>query len=110
MEGKTEKKISLENFSFEPLSKEINLESFDCGDPDINEFLRKDSLVYQAERISSTYVFLERNDRSIVAFFSISNNCLKDERETQNFNKQVADQKASTPFRQYVEDYPGVGI
>lgn len=59
------------------LRPDFNLTDFDCGIPDLNEFLQKDALPYQNELMGVTYLFVEeKNPSKIVSFFTISNDGL----------------------------------
>ena len=53
-------KLSDENITF--------TEIFDCGDPDLNEFLKDDALKHQKERIAVTYLCFYEN--GLVGYFS----------------------------------------
>ena len=104
--------MKIQDYLFEALAEDTDLNSFDCGDGDINEFLKSDALPYQRDRLAYTYLFLKRDDKSIVAFFSISNNCLKDEKEITSAKQAMGrtHRNVSTPFHENVEEYPGVLI
>jgi len=56
------------------LEPETPLPAFDCGDPDLNEFLKDDAKRYQAELLAVTYLVMEADQ--IAAFFSLSNDKL----------------------------------
>lgn len=68
--------MDLSDFTFSSLSNDDILDSFDCEDNEINEFLIEDSKNFQSEKITNTYLFKESH--KIAAFFSISNDCLND--------------------------------
>jgi ribosomal protein S18 acetylase RimI-like enzyme len=53
------------------LASETEIQPFDCGDPDLNEFLFQDSKNYLAELLTVTYLYEYGNDT--VAFFTVSN-------------------------------------
>ena len=57
------------------LSKIYDLSKFDCGDEDINEFLRKDALVYQDKKISTTTLFVYNEE--VIGFFSSAAGSIK---------------------------------
>jgi hypothetical protein len=59
------------------LSPDHNLTSFDCGIPDLNEFLQRDAILYQNDLMGVTYLFLLNSDPSkIVCFFTVANDGL----------------------------------
>jgi hypothetical protein len=53
------------------LSDTAIIKHFDCGDPDLNEFLFQDSKRYLSQLLAVTYLFEYGDD--IVAFYSVSN-------------------------------------
>jgi hypothetical protein len=52
------------------LSEIYDISKFDCGDADINDFLKNDALVHQAERIANTILFVYKNQ--ILGFCSLA--------------------------------------
>ncbi len=52
-----------------PLNSDFRLENFDCGDRDLNEFLRHDALAYDEKMLAKTYVAVFRGE--VAGFFSI---------------------------------------
>ena len=64
----------LERFSIYKLSESEIVESFDCGDADLNDFILTDAPLYRKEKLAVTYTVLEKNNSNkVVAFFSLSN-------------------------------------
>ncbi|MFH0835641.1 MAG: GNAT family N-acetyltransferase [Candidatus Micrarchaeota archaeon] len=61
-------KIHANGLSVVNLSKRFGLESFDCGDEDLNEFLKRDSFSHEDKGIARTYVCLQENHA--IGFFS----------------------------------------
>ena len=65
------------------LSAGFNLSDFDCGDADLNSFLKDDALDYQNGSLTVTYLCLYKNQ--IVAYFSLSSDAIRldpEEKET----------------------------
>lgn len=60
---------------FERLVSEHDVQHFDCGDPDLNDFLRSDALLYQRQHLAGTYVVLAQDE--VVAYFSIAADAIK---------------------------------
>ena len=58
-----------------PLSRIYDLSKFDCGDKDINEFLKQDALIYQEKKLATTIIFTFNDE--IIGFFSIAADSLK---------------------------------
>jgi len=99
--------MDLSDFSFSLLSADDILENFDCDDKEINEFIIEDSKNFQKEKITNTYLFKEGND--IVAFFSISNDCLNDlGYENSIWNK--LHRRIKLPNEKRIRQYPAVKI
>ncbi|MGN1213883.1 MAG: GNAT family N-acetyltransferase [Bacteroidaceae bacterium] len=70
-----------DNCIFEVLTQEVlsKCYPFTCGeDPDMDEFFQKDALTYARRRIGKSYCFrLEKDNRNIVACFTISNDSIR---------------------------------
>ena len=63
------------------LRSDTEIAEFDCGDPDLNEFLFVDAQQYLGQLLSVTYLIMESS--KLVAFFSLSNDkltCAPDDR------------------------------
>lgn len=52
------------------LGERDKIESFRCGDPDLDDFLLNDSKLFEKQRLAVTYV-LKIND-SVMAYFSLA--------------------------------------
>ena len=83
----------LEDCSFGSLTEHIDkiyLNSFDCGNADLNDFFKHDAVNYSQELLGKTYFFvLESNKRTIVAMFTVSNDSLKADDLPNNRKKKV---------------------
>jgi len=64
--------------------------SFDCGDPDLNEFFLKDSKQGTAELLSVTYAV--EVEEQIVAFFCVSNDAIRSEDTSKSRFKKICSQ------------------
>ena len=89
------------------LEESDKLESFRCGDPDLDDFLLKDSKLYQEHLLAKTYV-LERQD-TIIAYFSLANDCisLRDFPTVTEFNRF---RKVRFANSKRIKTYPAVKI
>jgi len=96
--------MKLADLQFTRLHKEKETAKFDCGDDDLNDFIRNDAWAYQQELISVTYLF-EEADKNVVAFFSVSNDSLKDQdfEKWNNLSRKVSNRKRR-------KEYPAVKI
>lgn len=61
-----------ELFTFNSISESFDLETFSCGNQDLDNYLKKYSLKNDIAGISKTYLMLE-NEKDIVGYFSINN-------------------------------------
>lgn len=58
-----------ENYYFETLTAEHDLSDFDCGDKDLNDFLKNDALAQQKEKLNVTKLVMYNGD--IIGFASL---------------------------------------
>ena len=68
-------KFELPDIKVTQLSKVYNLELFDCGDNDLNEFLKKDSFAYQDKDIAKVYLVI--SSERVIGYFSLQNDAVK---------------------------------
>ena len=68
-------KLDVGELSVVPLNKSLRIENFDCGDSDLNEFIRHDSFAYDEKMLAKTYVTIYRAE--IVGFFSICTDAIR---------------------------------
>jgi GNAT superfamily N-acetyltransferase len=99
--------MPLSDYTFVSLHGVDELNGFDCGDDEINEFLFEDAVNFQIEKITNTYLFKEGN--TIVAFFSISNDCLNDIGYGNNIWNKFH-RKTKLPNEKRIRQYPSVKI
>ena len=61
-------------FDIYKLGENERVESFDCGDADLNDFILNDALPYRKEKLAVTYTYIEKgNPNNVAAFFCLSN-------------------------------------
>ena len=58
-----------DNYYFENLSDKHDLSEFDCGDKDLNDFLKNDALAQQNARLNVTKLIM--CDGNIIGFTSL---------------------------------------
>lgn len=65
------------------------IESFDCGDADLNDFIVNDATKYHEAKLAVTYVMFDENTNETVAFFSLANDrvSLSDFQNRTDFNR-----------------------
>ncbi len=67
-------KIPFENLDFRPLLPILDLTSFSCTDPELNDFLYNDSKDHQNERFAATRLTYFGDD--LVGFFTLTNDTI----------------------------------
>ena len=94
----------IEKLLFVRLKDDSDITSFDCGDIDLNDFIVNDARNYQTELLSVTYLF-ETNKSKVAAFFSVSNDSLRDNdfEKWNNLSRKVSNRKRR-------KEYPAVKI
>lgn len=60
-----------DGFSLEPLQRRHPRSAFDCGQNEVNDWLKTKALQHQEKRLSSTNVLLDR-DGSIAGFYTLA--------------------------------------
>lgn len=61
------------DFNIRKLTAADEVNGFDCGDEDLNEFIVKDAPLYAKSLLATTYVLQNRNTGKIIAYFSVAN-------------------------------------
>ena len=91
------------------LDESFNLDKFDCGDADLNEFLQQDSLKFSSDLLGVSYVFsLNSNKNNIVCFFTVSNDGLNVKNIPTRARNKVS---RKIPFpKRYIQNFPAVKI
>lgn len=64
------------NLSFERLTFKHDVGRFDCGDDDLNEFLKVDALAYQGQHLAGTYLVFD-GPSDPVAYFATSADAIR---------------------------------
>ncbi|MBI3032574.1 GNAT family N-acetyltransferase [Candidatus Woesearchaeota archaeon] len=57
------------------LSRLFDLSKFDCGDQDINDFLKNDAITYQDNKLATTTIFVY--NEQVIGFFSAAADSIK---------------------------------
>lgn len=60
------------NYRLRRLEVDERIESFDCGDADLNDFILNESFLYRNELLAVSYV-MENESVNVVAYFSLAN-------------------------------------
>ena len=91
------------------LAENERVESFDCGDADLNDFILNDALPYRKEKLAVTYVYVDKDDNAkVAAFFCLSN----DRISLADFDNKTKYNKFSRRFnnRKRLKSYPAAKI
>ena len=99
------------------MSEDVGL--FNCGDNDLNEFLRQDAWYYKKELLAETYLcfptqLFNQGNRKPIAYISLCNDCIqmtKEQRknELKEFFKRCIQRKLPNRKR-FLPSYPAVKI
>lgn len=99
-----------DNTTFKLLNEDLrhHIKDFDCGNDDLNEFFREDSIKYSEQLLGKTYCFHLDNDESkMVALFTVSNDSIK----TQHLpNSRAKSVKKKIPREKQSSSFPSVLI
>lgn len=90
---------------------ELSAFSFCCGDEDLNDFFFNDSKPYLKIHLATTHFFLD--GEKVVAFFSISHDSLRHERDLLGSRREYKDfkkEEMGLPFQAYHTDIPAVKV
>lgn len=91
------------------LSAGENVDSFNCGDADLNDFLLNEAALYRKSLLAVTYVFEEKSTKQVAAFFSLANDrvSLSDFESKAEFNRF---RKKRFPNEKRLKSYPAAKL
>ncbi len=70
--------MSLSDWHEEPIAKKHNRDSFDCGEPALNEFLQRHARQSHDKGAAKTFLAISNADgKTILGFYSLSPACLE---------------------------------
>ncbi|WP_294609695.1 hypothetical protein [uncultured Bacteroides sp.] len=104
------RKYLLSAYDIRRLGKKESIESFDCGDADLNDFILKESSLYRQALLAVSYVMENKQDRQDVsAYFSLANDkvSLNDFESKTEFNRF---RKHKFVNEKRLKSYPAVKI
>ena len=104
--------MDIGDLNFSELSEESKVNEFDCDLEDITSFLQDDALNYQNQKIANTYIFTDENEK-ILAFFSISNDCLNDLGDEKGFTNTIWNRLhrlIKLPNSKRIKQYPSIKV
>jgi hypothetical protein len=62
----------LTDLIFKEIANDVVITKFECGDEDINYFLKNLAIINQERKLSKTYAFCLKNSNEVIAFFTLS--------------------------------------
>ena len=77
------------NLNIYRIEQDEQIESFDCGDDDLNEFILKEATLYRNELLAVSYAVVDTTISKTVAYFSLANDriSLSDFKDKTEFNR-----------------------
>ena len=99
-----------EHFDIQKYESDIAIDSFDCGDEDLNDFIKNEVKIYKQQLIAMPYVVTEKgNTDKIIAYFTLSNDkiAVTDFESNSQFNKF---KKKNLKKEKFLRSYPSVKI
>lgn len=67
--------IDFSKVNAEKLSRIYDVSKFDCGDDDLNDFIKNDAFMYQEKKLATTILFFYKE--KLIGFLSVSADSLK---------------------------------
>lgn len=104
--------MDIGDLNFSELSEESDVYAFDCDLDEITSFLHDDALHYQHQQIANTYIFTDK-DKKILAYFSISNDCLNDLGDKSGFTNTTWNRfhrLIKLPNAKRIRHYPSIKV
>lgn len=76
-------------YNIRRLTRRESIESFDCGDADLNDFILKESPLYRQALLAVSYVVENKHSHAVSAYFSLANDkvALNDFESKTEFNR-----------------------
>ena len=100
----------LRNYDVKKLDEHFPVSDFDCGDEDLNDFLKKEVFLYKEQLLAMPYVLTKKDDISkILAYFTLANDKISvtDFPSNSQFNKF---KKENFNKEKFLRSYPSVKI
>ncbi len=94
-----ENQIDFNNLDIVKLSSGFDLSNFDCGDNDLDSFLKDDALLYQNGSLAVTYICLYKNQ--IVGYFSLCSDAIR---------LEVEEKEAMPEPKRRLGEYPAIKV
>ena len=100
--------MNLSTYVVRKLRKTSPVAEFNCGDQDLNDFVRNEAIDYQNARLSTTYLLISM-EQHVDAFFSLAHDriSLSDFENKTDFNRF---RKKRFPNAKRMKSYPAIKI
>lgn len=99
-----------ERYDIQKFESDIPTNTFDCGDDDLNDFIKNEVQLYKHQLIAMPYIVIEKDktDR-ILAYFTLANDkiAITDFKSNNQFNKF---KKKKFNKEKYLRSYPSVKV
>lgn len=81
--------MAINQFKIRKLLKNDIVNSFNCGDADLNEFILKEAILYHKALLAVSYIVVDVNTEQTIAYFSLANDriSLSDFENKTEFNR-----------------------
>lgn len=60
------------NIIYRRLDEQDTVKYFDCGDEDLNDFIKNDAPLYYKARLSTSYILEDKQTEEVIGYFSIA--------------------------------------
>ena len=60
------------NIIYRRLDEQDTVKYFDCGDEDLNDFIKNDAPLYYKARLSTSYILEDKQTEKVIGYFSIA--------------------------------------
>ncbi len=100
----------VKNYDVKKLDERFSVETFDCGDKDLNDFIREEAELYKSQLLAMPYILTKKYETNeILAYFTLANDKINvtDFVSNSQFNKF---RKANFNKEKYLRSYPSVKI
>lgn len=79
----------LADYEIRKLGLNDTVDTFDCGDEDLNDFIINDAPLYRKTLLAMTYILVNKNTGKVIAYFSVANDriSIKDFPTNTEFNR-----------------------
>jgi len=106
-----QKQINFANLEIRKLRETDSITHFDCGDPDLNEFLKSEASLYKQHLLAVSYVLVEKDyPTEVLVFCSMANDkvALGDFSDKTEFNRFR--KKSGFPQSKRLKSYPAIKL